>query len=261
MQSVDRALMLLEALSLRPEGMRLSDLARDQGLAPSTTHRLLTTLEHNGFARLDPDGSRWQVGRKAFAVGLAFSDRQGLVAAALPIMRRLRDATRATANLGVLEDGQVVILARVESREITRAIAPRGGRAPLLNSGLGKAILATWPDEAIAALVAREGLAPRTAQSLRDMDALQAEIARIRQDGHARDNEEFTTGLRCAAAVVWSAASEPLAALSVSSAADRVSPARLRQMGERVRDMAMELTTALGGSAPACTSDSRPLSV
>ena len=108
--------MLLEALATRLEGTRLSDLAREAGLAPSTTHRLLTTLERNGFAQFDPLRSKWHVGRKAFAVGVAFTNLQSFIAAALPLMRRLRDATKETANLGILEDGEVITVAQVGSR-------------------------------------------------------------------------------------------------------------------------------------------------
>lgn len=250
-QAVDRALMLLEALALKPAGTRLSDLAREAGLAPSTTHRLLTTLERNGFAQFDPARTKWHVGRKAFAVGVAFTNWQSFIAAAMPFMRRLRDATRETANLGILEDGEVITVAQVESREIIRAIASPGGRAPVMNSGMGKAIVATWPDEAIAALVARHGLRTLTRHSLRSMAEVRDEIERIRERGYAYDNEEFTPGMRCVAAVVWSASGEPLGGLSVSALAVRLSAADMPAMGERVRAQALELTRVMGGRPPA----------
>ena len=249
-QAVDRALALLEALAARPEGTRLSDLAREAGLAPSTTHRLLTTLERRGFAQFDAASMRWHVGRRAFAVGVAFTRWQSFIAAAMPFLRRLRDATRETANLGVLEDGEVVTVAQVESREIIRAIAAPGGRTPVMNSGMGKAIVATWPDAAIEALVARHGLRPVTARSLRTPEAVRAEIALIRRRGYAFDDEEFTPGLRCVAAVVWAPTGEPLGALSVSALSARLAPAEMPALGTRVRALARELTEVLGGSPP-----------
>lgn len=249
-QSVDRALQLLEELAGHSDGMRLSDLARATRLAPSTTHRLLTTLERRGFAQFDAPTTRWHVGRRAFAVGIAFTRWQSFIAAAMPFLRNLRDATRETANLGVLEEGEVVTVAQVESREIIRAIAPPGGRTPVMNSGMGKAIIATWPDDAINALVARHGLRPVTQNSLRRPEDVHAEIALIRQRGYAFDDEEFTPGLRCVAAVVWAPTGDPLGALSVSALSARLSPADMPALGLRVRALAHELTEVLGGSVP-----------
>lgn len=249
-QAVDRALAILEQLAAAPEGTRLSALARAVGLAPSTTHRLLTTMEQRGFVQVAGTSGRWQIGRQAFAVGAGFARRQAFVAPALPFLRRLRDATRETANLGILEDGEVVTIAQVESREIIRAIAPPGGRAPVMSSGMGKAIVATWPDAAIAALVARHGLRPMTPRSLTSDAAVAQEIATIRAQGYAVDDEEFVPGMRCVAAVVWSPAAEPLCALSISGLAARVTRAELPALARQVTARAAELTAVLGGVAP-----------
>lgn len=249
-QAVDRALDLLERLAVCPEGARLSDIARAVGLAPSTAHRLLTTLEQRGFAQFDPAKTHWHIGRKAFVVGVAYTRWQSFIAAATPFLRRLRDLTRETANLGVLEDGEVITVAQVESREIIRAIAPPGGRAPVMNSGMGKAIVATWPDAAIDDLLTRHPLRPMTARSLRSTGAVHQEIARIRACGYAYDNEEFTVGMRCVAAVVWSPAGDPLGALSVSALSARIGEGEMAALGEKVREQARALTSVLGGVMP-----------
>ena len=152
-QSLDRALTLLELIAAEPEGHRLSDLARAAALAVSTTHRLLTTLEQRGFVQTDVATGRWHIGSRAHSVGAAWGTARNLLAPAMPYLRRLRDATRETANLGVIEDGHVITVAQAESREIMRAISPPGGHAPIFCSGMGKAIVATWEDEQIDRLV------------------------------------------------------------------------------------------------------------
>lgn len=249
-QAVDRALGLLEQVAAHPEGARLTALAQEAGLARSTTHRLLTTLERRGFTQFDVATQRWYVGRKAFAVGIAFTRWQSFIAAATPFLRKLRDLSRETANLGVLEDGEVITVAQVESREIIRAIAPPGGRAPVMNSGMGKAIVATWPDEDIEALVARHGLRQATEHSLRTMDEVRADMARIRARGYAFDNEEFTLGMRCVAAVVWSPSGDPVGAISISALAARLPAGDMDKIGVKVRQQAEELTRVMGGSEP-----------
>jgi IclR family transcriptional regulator, acetate operon repressor len=252
-QSVSRALTLLKVLAQHDEGSRVSDVARQTGLAVSTAHRLLTTLEVAGFAQFESDTALWHVGREAFAVGSAFGRRRNFVAPALPFLRRLRDATRETANLGLLDADQLVTVSQVESREIMRAISPPGGRVPVFCSGMGKAILATWPDADIAAFAARTGFHPLTSRSHRDLATAMAEIAEIRARGWALDDEEHVTGLRCVAAVVWSPQGEAACAISVSGLAARLTPERLPAIGRQVAQAAADLTQSLGGRAAELT--------
>ncbi|WP_339114733.1 IclR family transcriptional regulator [Thioclava sp. GXIMD2076] len=249
-QSVTRALDLMRALARAEEGRRVSDLAKETGLAVSTAHRLLTTLELSGFAQFDSATMLWHVGREAFAVGATFGRRRNFVAPALPFLRRLRDATRETANLGILEGDRLVTVSQVESREIMRAISPPGGTAPVFCSGMGKAIVSTWEEAQIRALIGRVGLPRITARSLATPEAVLADLAACRQRGYAVDNEEHITGLRCVASVVWSAQAEPVCAISISGLAARLPEQDLDQIGQLVRQAAHQLTQALGGTAP-----------
>jgi IclR family acetate operon transcriptional repressor len=249
-QSVQRALDLLTQVSEVPGGARLTDLAQSTGLAPSTVHRLLTTLENSGFVYADGLSNRWHVGQRAFAVGSAYTKQRSFVAPALPFLRRLRDATRETANLGVIEDGEVITLSQVESREIKRTISPPGGRVPVICSGMGKAIIATWEDDAIDRVIERHGLRAVTKRSLTSSAAVHEEIARIRSRGYALDDEEFVIGLRCVAAVVWGPSGDPACAISVSGLAARMTPQKVAETGETVKRLAAELTSVLGGRPP-----------
>ncbi len=249
-QSVDRALSLLEALAEDEEGYRLTDLAIRTGLSPSTAHRLLTTLEKRRFVEFDQSDNMWHVGRQSFAIGSAFVRRRNFVAPALPFLRRLRDLTRETANLGIVDDGEVVVLTQVESREIMRAITRVGGRAPMVTSGIGKAILATYSDDDVAAIIQRYGMRRLTPKSVVRAGELRDALERVRRDGYALDDQEFLTGLRCVASVVYNDQGEALAAISVSGLASRVPDERVLELGRLVRDVARELTLALGGRLP-----------
>jgi len=249
-QSVDRALLLLEALGEDEEGYRLTDLSIRTGLSPSTAHRLLTTLEKRRFVEFDQSDATWHVGRQSFAIGSAFVRRRNFVAPAMPFLRRLRDLTHETANLGVIDDGEVVVLTQVESREITRAITRVGGRAPMVTSGIGKAILATYSDEDVMAIIQRYGMRRLTPKSVVRAGELRDALAGVRRDGYALDDEEFVTGLRCVASVIYNDQGEALAGVSVSGLAARVPQERVPELGRLVRDTARELTLALGGRPP-----------
>ncbi len=253
-QSVDRALQIIETLAEDDEGYRLSDLAVRTGLSTSTAHRLLTTLEKRRFVQFDPTCSKWHVGAQSFAVGATFTRRRNVVAQAVPYLRKLRDRTRETANLAVVDDEAIMVLTRVESREIMRSLTKVGGRVAMVASGVGKAVLATYSDAEVGAIIRHHGMPRLTEKSIVRPGDLFKDLAAIRRQGYAVDNEEACMGLRCIAAVVYNDCSEPLAAISVSGMTSRVSDDRLPDLGRAVREVAEELTAALGGAMPAKSS-------
>src|SRR6201992_1918032 len=210
-QSVDRALHIIETLAEDDEGYRLSDLAVRPGLSTSTAHRLLTTLEKRRFVQFDRSESKWHVGAKSFAVGATFTRRRNFVEPAMPYLRKLRDQTRETANLAVVDDESIIVLTRIESREIMRSLTKVGGRVAMVASGVGKAVLATYPDGDVNAIICRQGMPRLTEKSIVRPGELFRELETIRRRGYAVDDEEARMGLRCIAAVVYNDCREPLA--------------------------------------------------
>jgi IclR family acetate operon transcriptional repressor len=249
-QSVDRALSIIETLAEDDEGYRLSDLAVRTGLSTSTVHRLLATLEKRRFVQFDRDESKWHVGAQSFSVGATFARRRNFTAQAMPYLRKLRDQTRETANLAVVDDESIIVLTRIESREIMRSLTKVGGRVAMVASGVGKAVLATYADEDVNAIICRQGMPRLTEKSIVRPGELFKELEAIRRRGYAVDNEEARMGLRCIAAVVYNDCSEPLAAISVSGMTSRITDERLPVLGCIVRQVAAELTVVLGGVIP-----------
>ncbi|WP_316230622.1 IclR family transcriptional regulator [Bradyrhizobium sp. SZCCHNR1051] len=249
-QSVGRALQILEILAEDDEGYRLSDLAVRAGLSTSTVHRLLTTLEKRRFVQFDRMESKWHVGAQSFAVGATFTRRRNFVALAIPYLRRLRDQSRETANLAVVDDESLMVLMRLDSREIMRSLTKVGGRLAMVASGMGKAVLATYSDDDVNGIIHRQGMPRLTEKSIIRASDLFRELDTIRRQGYAVDDEEARIGLRCIAAVVHDSCREPLAAISVSGLASRLTDERVAVIGAMVRDVAAELTAALGGVTP-----------
>ena len=203
MQSVDRALSILETLAEDDEGYRLSDLAVRTGLSASTVHRLLATLESRRFVQFDRAESKWHVGVRSFTVGASFARRRNFSAQAIPYLRKLRDLTRETANLAVVDDEFIIVLTRMESREIMRSLTKVGGRVAMVTSGVGKAVLATYSDEDVGAIIRHHGMPRLTEKSIVRPSDLFKELEKIRKQGYALDDEEACMGLRCVAAVVY----------------------------------------------------------
>jgi IclR family acetate operon transcriptional repressor len=120
----------------------------------------------------------------------------------------------------------------------------------MVASGVGKAVLATYSDEDVNAIIHRQGMPRLTEKSIVRPGELFKQLQAIRQQGYAVDDEEARIGLRCVAAVVYDDCGEPLAAISVSGLTSRLTDDRLPVLGRTVREVAAELTVALGGVMP-----------
>ena len=249
-QSLSRALSLLEKIASADAGISLSVLAASVGLAASTTHRLLSTLEQHGFATLDAERGVWTIGVKAFTVGNAFLSNRDMVATARPFMRRLMEQSGESVNLAMLDRDEAVFLSQVECREMMRMMVALGGRAPLHASGAGKALMAALSEPEFSRVVARTGLPRLTDNTIVSEAILADDIARIRQRGFALDNEEHAVGLRCVAATIHDQHAEAMAALSLSGPRARITDDRLDILGALVVRTADAVTAALGGTLP-----------
>jgi IclR family transcriptional regulator, acetate operon repressor len=248
-QSLNRALKLLELLAEDDDGYRLTDLAERAGLSASTTHRLLTTLEQKRFVQFDRDANLWHVGVQCFTVGASFARRRNFATLAFPVMRRLRDSTGETVNLGLADQGDVVFLGQVESRELMRAMGKPGGRMPLACTAMGQAILAAMTDQEVSDYVRQYGLPRRTPSSIARPTGLHEALAEARRAGYAVDHEENAVGLRCVAAVIHDEYGRPFAAVSIAGPTVRVTLAKLPELSGQVLAAAQEITTAIGGHA------------
>lgn len=249
-QSLVRSISILNALTEEEQGLNLTDLAQKIGLAPSTAHRLLTTLQQERFVRFDQERSVWLVGVQAFVVGNAFVRSRDVLTMSRPHMRVLMEESGETVNLAVEDQGEAVYLAQVECRQMMRAIAKPGGRVPLHCSGIGKALLAAMPDKEVARILQRRGLDRMTDKTIDTPARLRDGLTRIRRLGYAFDDEENAVGLRCVAAVIHDEYGEPLAGLSLSGPMARIPDERVSMLGAIVSKTAAAITSELGGRAP-----------
>jgi IclR family acetate operon transcriptional repressor len=247
-QSVSRALSLLIRLSDEPEGLNLSELARRVKLAPSTAHRLLTTLQLDQFVRFE-DG-RWLTGVQSFNVGSAYLRARDLCYMSRPYLRILMQETGETSNLALVENDELVYLAQTECPELMRALARPGAKAPLTCSAVGKAALAFMPRQQAEQMIDKAGILQMTRKSHVTAASLWRDLDQIRNRGFAFDNEEHSDGLRCVAAPLFNKGGEVLGAISVSGPSVRVSDQKLSVHGRAVQRVASDLTRALGGAVP-----------
>lgn len=249
-QSLTRGMRLLECLADSEDGAVLTDLAQQLELAPSTTHRLLVSFQQHQFVRHDPFLGKWFIGVGAFAIGNAFLHHRDYLVQSRPVMHQLMEVTGETVNLALVEGGRAVFVAQVESPEMMRMVVPLGSRALLHASGVGKAFLATMPQEDVDAVLEQHGMQMLTARTLSTPQALAADLSAIRQRGYAIDNEEQAVGLRCVAATIHDEQARAVAAISVSGPKARISDDYFAELGRQVMLGAEEITRHIGGQRP-----------
>ncbi len=257
-QSLTRALGLLDVLAGADQGLSLSEVAAASGLALSTVHRLLTTLQLAGYVRFAKERGLWQIGVQAFIVGSSFKRAREITAIARPVLRRLVEDSGETANLAIPEGEAMIYLAQEESPEMMRAMARIGARVGLYCSALGKAVMAYLPERQVRKLIDWRGLPQLTPNTITAPSRLFAELETVRRLGYAVDDEEHSIGMRCAAAAIFDDTGLPVGAVSLSGPMARVDNHRIATLGELVRQGALDITAAFGGRPPDQPADQPP---
>lgn len=251
MQALNRGLALLSSLAQEPGGVLLTDLAKRVGLAASTTHRLLSTLERAGFAELDDATGLWRVGVRTVSVGSAFLRGRDFVSLARPFMRQLTDYSGETSNMAIRREDAAVYISQVESAAMVRAFSKLGDRVPLTCSGVGLALLTVSSEEEISALLHRTGLPSFTPKSIDTPAKLRDTLILGRSRGYVVDDEAHALGMRCVAAPFFDVHGEIVAAISISGPTARLTENRALELGGAVARTAREITQRIGGNPPA----------
>jgi DNA-binding IclR family transcriptional regulator len=245
-QSLDRGLQLLEALSLAREPLGLPELAELLHVDRSTVHRLLGTLTQRGYARQDPDSKRYSIGLKVVELSRRALDGLSLRAVAKPHIKRLVQQTGESVNLAVVADGQIICidhdpspLALAVTNDIGVPFAPHA-------TAIGKVLLAHLNDSQREALLDPGPYAVFTPRTITHPDALRMSLNVIRQQGYALDDEERFIGVRCLAAPVRDHRSKVVAALSLSGPTARVTLEKVPAFAKLVVETADQVSAALG---------------
>ena len=216
-----KALELLSVFSFREPRLSLADLATRTGIPRATAFRLLSTLEQSGF--LAKDHGAYQLGIKCFVLGNIVAGGLDLRETAHPHLVALRDTTRETTQIAILDHWQVVYLERVPSPYPSGFMRTRAGAIlPAYCTGLGKTLLAYSSDAEVEAWATSQKFAALTPRTITSAKRLLKELRVIRERGYGIDDEEREKGVKCLAAPVRNHAGDVVAAVSVAGPIDRL---------------------------------------
>jgi len=245
-QVIERLFGLIDILAAAESSLSLKDISAEAGLHPSTTHRLLSDLVIGRYVDRDQPGS-YRLGMRLLELGNLVKGRLNVRDAALGPMRALHELIKQPVNLSMRQGDDIVYIERAYSErsgmQVVRAI---GGRAPLHLTSVGKLFLADEDAQHVRNYALRTGLPGNTANSLRDLGALELALAQVRQLGFANDNEELELGVRCLAVGVYDDQSHLIAGLSISAPSGHMDDRWLVDL----RKIAQTISNSLGHGHP-----------
>ncbi len=247
-QSINRAVAILRCFDGRKPELGISEIARSTGLSTSTVHRLLSAMQDNHLVR--------QTGTKRYGLGplllqLANSGAmpRTLREAARPFMTDLRDEFDETIGLHELHGDHRIVAAQVEgNQELRRTHTDIGAPIRLAYGGPGKAILAVLPATELERHL-REPIQPITTATTVAPADIEQELQTTRLRGYAESKGQRIVGIYAVAAPVFDHTQQVVGALGASVPEVRMDAERAQQIGGRVREVAWQLSTALGATA------------
>lgn len=246
-QSVAKVFAVLKAFGPDATELTLADIAARAGLDRGTAFRLVHTLDDLGYLRGVPGTRRWRLTLRCLELGFAALSAGDLPSHAAPLLREAVPGAADAASLGMLDQGEVIYLSRVEAALERHGLVRRPGtRVGAYATALGQAILAWLPHaEQVVHLqaVERVMLSERT---LTDLDALLARLKEVRARGLAVSDGENAYGLRTVAAPILDAEGRAVAGVSLTVAASRMPiEAFVASAGPVAQRIAQELATGL----------------
>ncbi|MFF8381300.1 IclR family transcriptional regulator [Streptomyces sp. NPDC015661] len=251
--AVTRALDILE-LFLDGDGtLSTPEIVRRLQLPRTTVHELVTTLAARSYLVPVPEQpGRYRLGVRPYQLGSRYAEQLDLAAEGGQVARAVAETCGETVHVAILEGTDVIYIAKVDSTHAVRMVSAAGRRLPAHCTSVGKMLLASLPEEELAARVPDDAeLVAMTPNSITDPPALRAALAEVRRRGIALESRESNPDVSCVAAPVRDRSGRVVAALSISVPMIRWSEARRAELEELVVKGATELSGRLGHRSPA----------
>lgn len=245
-QSAERIFQVMEVLADNGE-MGLMELSATLGLHKSTVHRLLMSLIYMGYAKQDETTQKYMLSYKVVNMASKVLDRTDVLQVAKPYMERLSALSGETVHLVQREENNILYIYKIEAKVGTiRMVSHVGMIHPMYCSGVGKAIMATLPEEEVQKIWNESIIEKKTDKTITDYARMQEVLAEVRENGYALDDEENEKGVRCIAACLYGHQKEVKYAFSVSGPTSRMTKERVKELSVDMLKVQKELSRELG---------------
>jgi len=245
-KSVDRALNILEVVSQSKEPLGVTELSNKMDLNKSTVYRMLNTLQYRGYIAQDNENDKYTTGLKLFELGSLVINELDLRKTSISYLEDLMKLTGETVHLGILDDGEVIYIEKVESSETIRMHSKIGKRVYAHNTSLGKILLAYSDEEVMENILNNKGLPKTTENTIIKQNKFKKHLQQVKEQGYAVDNEESEKGINCIAGPIFDHKGEITAAFSISVPKIRLNVDITKKYGDLILEYSKRISEALG---------------
>ena len=245
-QSIDRAIGLLNALAESERPMALGDLGRAAEVPNSTARRLLLTLMSHRFVSQNEETGLYSPGPRLFELAYRVMGSMDLRTQAASVLDRLNAETALTVHLAIFDDGDVVYIDKREANETVRMYSAVGKRAPVHCTALGKALIAFLDEPRLRSMVKAKGLPRFTKNTITTWTGLVANLKLVRERGYSRDNAEQQDMIHCIGAPIRDHSGKVIASISLTGTVYSHDIALLERLAPVLIRGATEISRKLG---------------
>jgi len=220
-----KGLSVIEAFDRGREALTIAEIAKATGLDRATARRCLLTLQRVGYAEMD--GRQFRLTPRILRLGFAYLAATPLPRLVQPYLDRLSDSTQESCSVSVLDDTELVYVARASQRRVLSIGLNVGSRLPVYCTSMGRVLLASLPDAEARSILDRSERRKLTTHTITDLEALLEILRKIAEDGYATVDQELEIGLRSIAVPLRNSRGRVIAALNVGAQAARVGVDRM----------------------------------
>jgi DNA-binding IclR family transcriptional regulator len=247
-KSAARVVDILDLIARENRAMTITEISSELKIPKSSTYNILQTLMSKRYVEIDDEKLKsFKLGFKLFQTGVTYLQFKELHQLAHPLLKEMMEESGETCFLAAEDEGRLVYLDAAETTTAIRTRARLGrSESPMYCSGLGKALLATYPLETVERIVAKDGFLSITKNTIRSREELERDLERTRKRGYAVDNREGNPGLICVAAPIRDGTNEAIAAISIATPYYKMDADKKTRFSSLVKKTAQEISRRLG---------------
>lgn len=245
-QSVARALTILDLFHDHATELKITDISELMGLHKSTVHSLLKTLQEYRYIDQNPDNGKYKLGMKLVERGNFVTSTMDIRKIANTHLLNLSMKTGQTTHLGILDGKEGVYIDKVDGPLALIRYSRIGKRIPLHSTAVGKVLLAFQDTNKTKKILENYVYTEQTKYSVTNENDLYKELENVAKQGYAIDNQENELGVQCIAVPIYNHTGQVTAAISMSSIISRITEEELRDYIELLKGTGKDVSREMG---------------
>ncbi|MBP7278591.1 MAG: IclR family transcriptional regulator [Sedimentibacter sp.] len=244
-QSIDRAVAILDCFSEEKKELKLSEISERLGLNKSTVHGIISTLKYHGFISQDEETQKYKLGIRFVQFGDLVINSMNIRNAAVPVIDAVCEKIEETVHVAMLDGLDVVW---IEKRECTKSIKTStkiGARLPAYTTADGKIIICYQNKDKIKNYLPKR-IPQYTNNTITNKSEFIKKLEEMKKNGYAIDNEEYVEGLKCVAAPIFDHDGKVRFSLSTTGPAFRMNEERIKELIVIIKEAANEISQRIG---------------